>query len=114
MQVASSVSGRALVSMLVGWVVVSQVLTGCDPAPTGRCASARDCGAAMECFDGRCVVGRDVGTPPLDIGVRDAPCVCGAGQSCATGTCVADCGDPRATACATGNTCDYAPAITAP
>jgi hypothetical protein len=60
----------------------------------------------MACVDGHCTAPRDGGDDAFVS--PDAPCVCAAGQSCASGHCLADCGDPRATPCAGGNVCDFA------
>lgn len=59
------------------------------------------------CIDGHCAAapdasGVDAFTP------SDAACVCAAGESCASGHCLADCGDPRAMPCDASSECDYA------
>ena len=79
---------------------------GCDSEQLG-CRTTSECDPGRSCVDGACVVMSD-GGGGLPDAPMDAPCVCGAGESCATGTCAADCGDPRATPCGAGDVCDFA------
>lgn len=60
----------------------------------------------MSCIDAHCVARADASVDAAS--GADAACACAPGESCASGRCLADCGDPSAVACEGTDECDYA------
>lgn len=88
-------------------LALAAMLVACaTPVPSGTCTRSTDCAAGLACVDGRCAVIPDASVDAFV--APDAVCACTAGETCASGHCVADCGDPRAVRCGSGTECDYA------
>ena len=97
----------AALSFHLGLALGVASASGCgSPPPATGCRSTSECTGGLVCIDAHCVARPDASVDAAS--TSDAACACTAGESCASGRCLPDCGDPTSVACEGTDECDYA------